>query len=554
MNKNFRSGLLMLAAGALAVSCADYNDLGGFTAEPDPSFVEPYKDLSPVKSYIDSEKYPNMSLGATLKVSEFNKQEREHAVAMTNFNSVTFGSDLMGGKIVNEKGVMNFLDMMDLLEHAEEINANIYGSPIVANTNQPDAWFSRLTAPIEIPVDFVEGKTVDYNEMEVGPFTGSVPKGNASIVNYDNQVVLKINSGAHVHIIEGFEVDPLAKYTATFWARPEKDQEITIEFSGTKVNGNVAAGKWAVKAGKWNKIVVEAQSAEGVTDGYLKIENARTSPLYIQKVQIGYFPDNHRPQTAEEISDTINYALNTWCDAFMKYNEGRIKVFDLIDEPIDSKAELENGKLDLKHSTDDKVFWQDILGSENYAPIVSKVASEAYEKYEGDPAQLKFFIAESGLEDSKKLESLVYWMNIWTAKGAKIDGINAKLNLCYSENADVQAANEATVLTLLENLAATGKLIRLSNFDIKYADAEGASVTTAAITATQRQKLADYYAFVIKSYMNKIPNAQQAGICKTNMVDATDPVGLWTIVTVDKKSDWVRNVTYKAVCDALSGK
>ena len=106
--------------------------------------------------------------------------------------------------------------------------------------------------------------------------------------------------------------------------------------------------------------------------------------------------------------------------------------------------------------------------------------------------------------------------------------------------------------TLLDNLASTGKLIRLSNFDIKYQDAEGANVTAKDITADQRQKLADYYAYVIKSYMNKIPNDKQAGMCKANMVDTTDPVGLWAVDT--KSKDWVRTATYKAFCDALSGK
>ena len=75
MNTFLRNGLLMLAAGALAVSCADYNVTDDFKADPDPTFVEPYKDLAPIKSYINREQYPNMSLGATLKVTEFNKQE-----------------------------------------------------------------------------------------------------------------------------------------------------------------------------------------------------------------------------------------------------------------------------------------------------------------------------------------------------------------------------------------------------------------------------------------------------------------------------------------------
>ena len=152
MNKIYKSGLFMLAAGVLAVSCADYNVTDDFTAEPDPTFVEPYKDYAPVKSYIDRNNYPNMSLGATLKVADFNKQELAHAAAITNFDDIAFGTSLMSGSIINQKGVMNFLEMSDLLDHTEEIGAEVFGSPIVANANQADDWLNMLTAPIEIPV------------------------------------------------------------------------------------------------------------------------------------------------------------------------------------------------------------------------------------------------------------------------------------------------------------------------------------------------------------------------------------------------------------------
>ena len=87
MNKNLRNSLLMLAAGAFVVSCADYNETDNFKADPDPTFVEPYKDLAAVKSYIDRATYPNLTLGTTLKVADFNKQELLHAAAMTNFTS-----------------------------------------------------------------------------------------------------------------------------------------------------------------------------------------------------------------------------------------------------------------------------------------------------------------------------------------------------------------------------------------------------------------------------------------------------------------------------------
>ena len=554
MNKIFRNLSLMLAAGALAVSCADYNDTNNFTAEPDPTVVVPYKDLAPVKTYIDRTQFPNLTLGAQLTVTEFNKQELAHAAAITNFDDVAFGTTLMSGEIVNAKGVMNFLSMKDLLDHMDEIDGKVFGSPLFANANQADDWLATLTAPIEIVVEYVEGKVVNYNDSTEFHGTIENEKGKASIVKYDKQNVLQIGSQSSVRIIEGIEVDPLAKYTTTFWARADKDITFDVNFSGNKVEGNGINGKWPLKQGKWTKFVVEAQSAEGVTDGYLRIETARGITINIQKVQVGYYPDNHRPQTEQELTDTIHYAVKAWCDGVMKINEGRITSFDLIDEAIDTKAVLDNGMYDLKHSTT-KIFWQDILGSENYGPVVAHAARTAFEEYGGDINELKFFISENGLEDAKKLESLMYWIGIWDKKNAKIDGINAKLNLTYSEDPATQAANKATLNALLDNLARTGKLIRLSNFDIKYLDADGAAVGVTKITDDQRQQLADYYAYVISQYMTRIPRDKQAGLCKGNMVDTNDPVGLWAIKAVDNKGtkDWVRTATYEAFCKALGG-
>ena len=538
-----------LSFSVALTSCADYNVTDDFTAEPDPSYVEPYLDLDPVKSYIDREKYPNLKLGATMKVSEFNKQELAHAACVTNCDDVSFGTTLMAGSIINGKGVMNFLDMSDLLSHVEEIDYEVYGSPIVANANQPDEWLALLTAPIEVTVEYIEVKAVDYATID--EFTGTVEKGKAEIVKYDGANALKIGTACNVRIIEGFEVDPAAKYTTTFWAKVDKDASYTVTFSGNKVNGSGADGKFTLKAGKLTKVVIESQSAPDETEGYLRIENTRSAPIYISKVEVGCYPDNHRPQTEKEKSDTIQYALHTWCDGLMKINEGRITSFDLIDEAIDEKTVMDNGMYDLKHSTE-KIYWQDILGSDNYAPAVSKEASEAYVKYNGDPAQLKFFISETGLENQKKYESLMYWINIWDAKGAKIDGINAKLNLVYSEDAATLKANNDILDNLLMNLALSGKLVRVSNFDIKYQDATGANVAAKDITAEQRQKLADYNAYVINSYMTIIPKDKQAGICKGNLADTSDPVGLWAVDT--KSKDWVRTATYKAFCDGLTAK
>ena len=550
MKKNIINGLLMLATGVFAVSCADYNVTDDFTAEPDPTITEPYKDLAPVKSYIDRSKNPNMSLGVTLKVTDYNKQALAHAAAMTNFDNLAFGTSLMSGKIVNAKGVMNFLDMKDLLDHVEEIGGDVFGSPIVANANQADEWLNTLTAPIEIAVDPIQDKYVDYTTMET--FTGTAKRGKPSIVkNFDGtDNALKLPKRSKVYIVEDFDIDLLGTYTVTFYAKVDKDETVVCTFSDNKIQEGKGDKLYELKKGKWVKVVVEATPAEGATAGYLMVEGNLNSDVYIKNVSVVHTPDNHRPQTAQELNDTLNYALNAWCDGLMKINAGRIKSFDLIDEALDTKAELENGMLDLKHSTE-KIFWQDVFGSENYAKAVSDAAIKAFTNREGDPAQLKFFISETGLADQKRFESLKYWIGVWDAKGAKIDGINAKLNLSYSEDAATQAETVAAFDKLLENLVSTGKLIRLSNFDITYKDATGANVSAKDITEEQRQKLADFYAYVIKSYMSKIPSDKQAGLCKGNMVDTSDPVGLWSVDSNSK--DWVRTATYKAFCDALSG-
>ena len=550
MKKNIINGLLMLATGVFAVSCADYNVTDDFTAEPDPTITEPYKDLAPVKSYIDRSKNPNMSLGVTLKVTDYNKQALAHAAAMTNFDNLAFGTSLMSGKIVHAKGVMNFLDMKDLLDHVEEIGGDVFGSPIVANANQADEWLNTLTAPIEIAVDPIQDKYVDYTTMET--FTGTAKRGKPSIVkNYDGtDNALKLPKRSKVYIVEDFDIDLLGTYTVTFYAKVDKDETVVCTFSDNKIQEGKGDKLYELKKGKWVKVVVEATPAEGATAGYLMVEGNLNSDVYIKNVSVVHTPDNHRPQTAQELNDTLNYALNAWCDGLMKINAGRIKSFDLIDEALDTKAELENGMLDLKHSTE-KIFWQDVFGSENYAKAVSDAAIKAFTNRNGDPAQLKFFISETGLADQKRFESLKYWIGVWDAKGAKIDGINAKLNLSYSEDAATQAETVAAFDKLLENLVSTGKLIRLSNFDITYKDATGANVSAKDITEEQRQKLADFNAYVIKSYMSKIPSDKQAGLCKGNMVDTSDPVGLWSVDSNSK--DWVRTATYKAFCDALSG-
>ena len=574
VNKLFAFSCLLLA-----VSCADYNDLGGFKAEPDPSYTDEYANLDPVKDYINRTATPNMSMETSMALTTYNKQGLEHSVAVTNFDGVAFGYTFMPDKYVSKKGYMNFMALKDALSHSETIGYKVYGSPIVANEQQSDEWFGALTAPVEISVLPINDVDLDYSTVD--EFTGTSLRGKPVIVkNFDDKGnALKIPKKSKVYIIEGFPIDLQGYYTVTFTVRGykddkktemEKEESINCTFADSLVNtgkdkdGKLIAKNFTVRPGGWQTVKVEWSPSKAATQGYLMIEGNLNTILYIRNVHVEHTPDNHREQTKQEKNDTIQYALRKWCDGLMQANAGYIKSFDLVDKPLGTTVlegvtyEGEN-VLDLKHS-DEKIFWQDYLeegtksGSELYAATVSKVAKSAFEKHGGNPEELKFFISETGLEKQQRLSSIKYWINVWESNGAKIDGINSELNLTYSEDATTQAANEAALKVYFEKLAQTGKLIRLSNFDIKYQDADGASVTADKITKVQRQALADYYGRVIRAYMTLIPSAQQAGLCKGNFFDASsgagDPVGLWSKAA---NGDWLRNATYEAFCKALTG-
>ena len=574
VNKLFAFSCLLLA-----VSCADYNDLGGFKAEPDPSYTDEYANLDPVKDYINRTATPNMSMETSMALTTYNKQGLEHSVAVTNFDGVAFGYTFMPDKYVSKKGYMNFMALKDALSHSETIGYKVYGSPIVANEQQSDEWFSALTAPVEISVLPINDVDLDYSTVD--EFTGTSLRGKPVIEkNFDDKGnALKIPKKSKVYIIEGFPIDLQGYYTVTFTVRGykddkktemEKEESINCTFADSLVNtgkdkdGKLIAKNFTIRPGGWQTVKVEWSPSKAATQGYLMIEGNLNTILYIRNVHVEHTPDNHREQTKQEKNDTIQYALRKWCDGLMQANAGYIKSFDLVDKPLGTTVlegvtyEGEN-VLDLKHS-DEKIFWQDYLeeggksGSELYAATVSKVAKAAFEKHGGNSEELKFFISETGLEKQQRLSSLKYWINVWESNGAKIDGINGELNLTYSEDATKQATNEAALKAFFGKLAETGKLIRLSNFDIMYEDADGVSITADKITKAQRQALADYHARVIRLYMSLIPAAQQAGLCKGNFFDASSgsgaPVGLWSKAA---NGDWLRNATYEAFCKALGG-
>ena len=288
--------------------------------------------------------------------------------------------------------------------------------------------------------------------------------------------------------------------------------------------------------------------------------------IFIDDFQFYYeISGTAEPQTPEEKKDTLTWAMDNWIKGMMEATQGKVVAWDAVNEAIAGADYDGDGKYDLQHAEHgdpaNNFYWQDYLGDEDYVRIVVGQARKHFEAVGGNPADLKLFINDYNLEsdwdDNKKLKSLIEWIKVWESDGVtKIDGIGSQMHVSCYENPDTQASKEEHVVKMLELMAASGKLVKISELDMGYVDANGNTVPTTSMTEEQHQAMARYYRFIISKYFEIIPAAQQYGITQWCITDAPgelgtgwrggEPVGLWD-------QNYRRKHTYAGFVAGLQG-
>ena len=266
---------------------------------------------------------------------------------------------------------------------------------------------------------------------------------------------------------------------------------------------------------------------------------------------------NSIPLTDEEKKDTLTWAMERWISGMMEACDGKVKAWDVVNEAISGGNPDAEGVYALQHGTPDNkddFFWQDYLGDLDYVRTAVALA-RLY-----GPEDIKLFINDYNLESdwdqNGKLKSLIAWIKRWEADGiTKIDGIGTQMHISCYANPQTQESKKAAIVNMFKLMAASGKLVRVSELDMGYVDANGNPVKTDDMTEEQHKQMAEHYKFVVKAYLENIPANQQWGICQWCATDAPgdsgwrkgEPVGLW-----DK--DYYRKHTYAGFADGLAGK
>lgn len=274
------------------------------------------------------------------------------------------------------------------------------------------------------------------------------------------------------------------------------------------------------------------------------------------------------PLTPEEKKEVLTNELERWIKGMMEACGGSVTAWDVVNEPISGGGDDGNGNYALQSATnpDDNgvggqnFYWQDFLG-DDYARVPIKFARKYFAENGGNSGDLKLFINDYNLEswwdNNKKVKSLINWIKRWESDGeTKIDGIGTQMHVSYILNEADQKKQEESIVNMFELLAASGKLIKITELDMGIVEkAFGEGIKTELVTFEQYQKMSDFYKFIIQKYFEIIPVAQQYGITQWAATDSPadsgwrkgQPIGLWDL-------NYNRKHTYAGFADGLAGK
>lgn len=172
------------------------------------------------------------------------------------------------------------------------------------------------------------------------------------------------------------------------------------------------------------------------------------------------------------------------------------------------------------------------------------------------PAETKLFVNDYNLETSpNKLDALIKFVKEIDEKNGSpiVDGIGTQMHvtLSSSDDAEKNAANIAAlkeqVDAMFQTMAATGKLVRVTELDL--------SLGTASPSSNQYKAQSDAYRMIMESYKANVPAAQQSGITIWSLSDNEAEHEYWLKGQVPNlfDKDYKRKWAYKGFCDGIAG-
>ncbi len=307
--------------------------------------------------------------------------------------------------------------------------------------------------------------------------------------------------------------------------------------------GSGASEAFTTPAGVWTVISVEITNTSNVKlsfdMGYLpdvtyyiddikivektgtaSLRVAASGPVVIEK-------------TDEEKAQIIGAAMEDWISKMVSHYKADVHAWDVVNEPMKEDGTLRDGN--VSDPASDEFYWVKYLG-QDYAVTAFNLARQY-----GNPDD-KLFINDYNLEYSlEKCDGLIAYVRYIEGKGATVDGIGTQMHLSID-------SDKEKIAQMFQKLAASGKLIKITEFDIK--------IGTSTPTADQYAQQAEMYQYVLDMYMQYIPEAQRYGVTVWCVSDNEEEHVTW--IPNDAPNLWNANYerkhAYKGFADGLAGR
>lgn len=554
-----------LIAGLFLNSCAKHEVLNYSVEKPESIIAQEDIDAySPLISYIDKKAHPNFKWGVALNMDDYLNKGVMFRLANRNFEEMVMGYEMKHASIVQADGNLNLSKLERLIKAAQENNMQLYGHTLTWHSGQNAAYLNSLIAPVLLPpgsapvpgginVPSLSGYALKMTNPSVANAweaqTAFDPKGLEDNTEYILKITVRGSKAGNI----GLDLQETVTYTgdsfgSIAFTTDYKEYELKVKTTALRTRLIINFGQFAgtvfvdnislKKAGSNVELVPDGDFEKGIT-GWIGWGNSSTRSQ--SAVGEGYGgPGGIRVEkTPEEKKTILTDALETFIAGMFSVTKDYVKAWDVVNEPMSDwpdqyALKTGIGKTEL---AEDEFYWQDYLGKD-YAVKAIQLAR----KY-GNPNDI-LFINDYGLEGGgDKCKGLIAYVNYVESKGAKVDGIGTQMHINSTANKD-------QIVNMYKLLAATGKMIKVSELDIGLGD----NIKTANATAEMYQQQAEMYQFVIEKYFKIIPKAQQYGITLWSPLDSPDrensfwrrgePIGIWT-------ESFVRKPAYQAVAEAL---
>lgn len=522
--------LWMIGAACLMGACADTDMTQLSVKEPESLAAYDYLNgYDVLKSY-------DAHIGVTLDTQTFLEKGMAYRMAVANFSELAPTSLMNHASVVKANGDLDTTLVAEMRDLAEKHQVKLISEPLVCDQHQNVTYLNAKIAATVIHPEGEEGgyclkmtntqalsKSADAQVAYTFAKTPRVEPG----ITYKLKMWVHGTAEGHIQVAsyangKGTPFGPTIPVTKD-WTHVEVTNTIVSGMSGmTSILFNLGeyVGTLYVddielvefdtdrnkEVGKnLNTVNTNLDDAE-TTANSLAIQNNGHETLEdvgVSELGEGYDPNaTYIEKTSEEKNNILTVEMQRYLDGVLKVGKDVVSDWIVVGNPLNEISD------DASH-----FYWQNYLGATDYAV---KSFAEAAKHTQG-----KLYVAQDdALKDMAICDQLVAYVQAIENQGARVDGYALHAAISTGQEQDVEAMQQT-----LQKLAATGKLIRLTDVQVVIGD----DVLTADVTEEQLQQQATVLGRVVKAYLDAVPENQRGGITFHTLMDDENglPLGLW---------------------------